>query len=109
VEELIQTIAILLTLTKNGIDYVFSFDNPEVFNQPNLVMTEIQWIIFTNQGFASILGELTAIGISATYDNNIITLQSQDCEEITLADFDLEFINVQYGCASSTNPGPSTG
>jgi hypothetical protein len=85
-------------LTKNGVDEVFSFDNPEVFNSPNLVMTESQWIIFINQGLGSILGELTAIGVSATYVNNTITLQSEDCEEITLADFDLEFINVEFGC-----------
>jgi hypothetical protein len=88
----------ILTLTKNGVNEVFSFDNPEVFNSPNLVMSEVQWIIFINQGLGSILGELTAIGVSATYVNNIITLQSEDCEEITLADFDLEFINVEFGC-----------
>ena len=88
----------ILTLTKNGVDQTFSFDNPEVFNSPNLVMSEVQWIIFINQGLGSILGNLTAIGVSATYNNNTITLQSEDCEEITLADFDLEFINVQFGC-----------
>jgi len=88
----------ILTLTKNGDGQIFSFDNPEVFNSPNLVMTEPQWIIFINQGLGSILGDLTAIGVSATYANNTITLQSEDCEEITLADFDLEFINVEFGC-----------
>jgi hypothetical protein len=62
------------------------------------VTSEAQWIIFINQGLGSILGGLTAIGVSATYANNTITLQSEDCEEITLADFDLEFINVQFGC-----------
>jgi hypothetical protein len=88
----------ILTLTKNGVNETFSFDNPEVFNSPNLVMSEVQWIIFINQGLGSILGDLTAIGVSATYANNTITLQSEDCEEITLADFDLEFINVEFGC-----------
>lgn len=88
----------IITLTKNGQDEVFTFDNPEVFNSPNLLISESQWIIFMIQGLASILGELTAIGVSATYANNTITLQSEDCEEITNADFDLEFINVEFGC-----------
>ena len=88
----------IITLTKNGVDEVFTFDNPQVFNPPNLLISESQWIIFMSQGLASILGELTAIGVSATYTNNTITLQSEDCEEITNADFDLEFINVEFGC-----------
>ena len=81
----------ILTLTKNGTNQLFSFDNPEIQNAPNLVMTESQWIIFIIQGFGSILSELASIGVSATYVNNTIILQSEDCEEITQADFDLEF------------------
>jgi hypothetical protein len=89
-----------LIIVKNNQTITLTYSDPQTYNSPNLVINGNQWDTFILQGIGFLTDEINALAISATYEpttNNLI-LESQDCDDIQLVDFELKFINVIYGC-----------
>lgn len=88
------------SVQKNSVVYEYSYENPEVYNYPNNIINATQWIDFIAQGVNYLSGELASIGVFVSYnsDTGIILLESEDCEQIDAAQFNLQYINVTPGC-----------
>ena len=95
-----QQYGFILTIQKSLAYRYFVYENPEVYNFPENFITEAQWDDFIIQGINYLSVELTAFGVSVSYDTTtgIMIFESQDCQQINSVQFDLEYINVIPGC-----------
>ena len=93
----------ILTINKGGENLTFTYTSPTTYINPNLIITSSDWTTFINDGFSNILSSLTAESITLNTTsfttNKQIILESQDCQQIELAEFNLEFFNVTLNCA----------
>jgi hypothetical protein len=87
-----------LVIVKNSQTYTLQYTNPTIYQAPDYIIRDTDWSTFITQGIGFLLEEFITISIEATFDNNVLTLQSQDCIQIQSVEFDLQFINVQFGC-----------
>jgi hypothetical protein len=87
-----------IIIVRGNDTYTLTYSNPEVYIFPTYIIKSGAWVDFIQQGIGYITSQLIELGITATYENNIITLQSQDCIQINSADFNLSYINVTFGC-----------
>jgi hypothetical protein len=87
-----------LIIVKNSQTYTLQYSNPSVYQGSNYIINSTDWNDFILQGIGFLMDEFTNISVTANYENNILTLQSQDCIQIQSIDFNLQFINVQFGC-----------
>jgi hypothetical protein len=88
-----------IVIVKDGVENILSFKYPTEFFSPDTVISQSEWTTFIQQGIGFITSQLTELGITAVFENNVITLQSQDCIQIDSADFNLLYINVIFGCS----------
>jgi hypothetical protein len=87
-----------LVIVKNSQTYTLQYSNPSVYEGSNYIIKSDAWNEFILQGVGFLMDEFTNISITANYEKNILTLQSQDCIQIQSVEFNLQFINIQFGC-----------
>jgi hypothetical protein len=87
-----------LVIIKNSQTYTLQYSNPSVYEGSNYIIKSDAWNEFILQGVGFLMDEFTNISVTANYENNILTLQSQDCIQVQSVEFNLQFINVQFGC-----------
>jgi hypothetical protein len=87
-----------LVIVKGGETYNLIYTNPTIYEGANYIIPRADWDTFINQGLGFLLNDFISIGLTNTYENNILTLESQDCIQIQSVDFNLRFINVQFAC-----------
>jgi hypothetical protein len=87
-----------LVIIKNSQTYTLQYSNPSVYEGSNYIIKSDAWNEFILQGIGFLMDEFTNISVTANYENNTLTLQSQDCIQISSVEFNLQFINVQFGC-----------
>ena len=87
-----------LVVVKNGTTYTFDYTDPQVYSYPNQVINGTQWTTFIVQGLSYLMGELMGAGLTASYEFNELTINSEDCTIIESIDFNLEYKNVNFTC-----------
>jgi len=91
-----------LNITKGGTNYQYNYTGTTQYSNPNIIITDSEWNSFITDGFDSISTTLTSNGIIINTDsfttNKQIILETEDCQQIEIAEFNLEFFNVTINC-----------
>jgi hypothetical protein len=87
-----------LIILKNSQTYTLEYVNPTIYKAPDYIVNNSDWNTLITQGVGFLLNDFINISVEVTFENNVLTLQSQDCIQIQSVEFNLQFINVQFGC-----------
>lgn len=98
-----------LNITKGTQNLQFTYTKPVDYINPNIIISSQDWDQFIVDGFTNIETSLNQYGIVIN-DNSINTftspssnkqmiLESNDCQQIDITEFNLEFFDVQINCA----------
>jgi len=96
-----------LNITKGGTNYQYNYIGTTQYINPDIVITNSEWNTFITTGFNSISSTLTSNGIKINTNsiltfatNKQIILETDDCQQIEIAEFNLEFFNVIINCTT---------
>lgn len=92
-----------LNVTKGNTNLTFNYTDTTLYVNPNILISESSWNTFIINGFNSIEATLLTNGITVNdnsfLNNKIIILETSDCVQIEIAEFNLDFSDVTINCA----------
>jgi hypothetical protein len=97
-----------LNITKGTSNLQYTYTGTTEYVNPNIIISSPQWDQFIVDGFTSFITNLQGNGIEINDDsintftnpssNKQIILESVDCQQIDITEFNLEFFDVQINC-----------